>query len=168
MPAGDSLAVSIRPVEVAEAAVVAALRRSWSEENAGAPLDDEAFEADFGHWFADESPRRVTYVAESDGLAIGMMNLVVFHRMPRPSAPPACWCYLGNAFVLKPYRNHGVGQRLLSAVVTHARELNAERIVLAPSERSVPFYRRAGFGAATMLMALPLPGRQPGSTELEG
>ena len=30
------------------------------------------------------------------------------------------------------------------------------RIVLSPSERSVPFYRRAGFRDATELLVLPL------------
>jgi len=37
--------------------------------------------------------------------------------------------------------------------MNHARLCGAVRIVLSPSERSVPFYQRAGFGPATMLMA---------------
>ncbi|WP_233442185.1 hypothetical protein [Lentzea atacamensis] len=42
--------------------------------------------------------------------------------------------------------------------MTHARARSCARIVLSPSERSVPFYQRAGFGPATMLLAHVLDG----------
>jgi len=54
---------------------------------------------------------------------------------------------------LPEHRDRGVGSALLKAVMNHARLCGAVRIVLSPSERSVPFYQRAGFGPATMLMA---------------
>ena len=55
------------------------------------------------------------------------------------------WGYLGNMFVRADCRNRGVGSALLSAVVAAAEERRYVRIVLAPTVRSVPFYRRAGF-----------------------
>ena len=73
--------------------------------------------------------------------------------MPKPGRPPSRWAYLGNAFVLAPHRNRGIGTALLNAAVADARARDCARIVLSPSERSVPFYQRAGFGPATMLLA---------------
>jgi GNAT superfamily N-acetyltransferase len=82
-----------------------------------------------------------------------MMHLVLFERMPRPGVPDTRWAYLANAYVRPGYRDRGVGRALLDAVLAHARAAGCVRVVLAPSERSVPFYRRAGFGAADMLLA---------------
>jgi len=132
---------------------LAALRRAWSEELAGGALDDDGFEERFSRWSAAEESRRVMFVAVVGGLEVGMVNLAVFERMPRPEQAGSRWCYLGNAFVLVEHRSRGVGSALLEAAVDRARACGAVRIVLSPGERSVPFYRRAGFGPATMLMA---------------
>ena len=90
------------------------------------------------------------------GVEVGMVNLAFFERMPRPDQAGSRWCYLGNAYVLPKHRDRGVGAALLAAAVDHARACDAMRLVLSPSERSAPFYRRAGFGPATMLMAKSL------------
>ncbi|HET6259652.1 MAG TPA: GNAT family N-acetyltransferase [Pseudonocardia sp.] len=96
---------------------------------------------------------RVSFLAEAGGRLVGMMHLVVFERMPSPERAPTRWGYLANAFVLERHRNRGIGSALLDQLVGHAREIGCVRLVLSPSERSVPFYARAGFGPATMLMA---------------
>ncbi len=72
--------------------------------------------------------------------------------MPRPGRRPSRWGYLGNAFVLAVYRNQGIGRQLLDAVLGYAGQNGFARVVLSPSERSIPFYRRAGFGPADALM----------------
>jgi GNAT superfamily N-acetyltransferase len=82
-----------------------------------------------------------------------MVNLAIFNRMPQPGRAASHWCYLGNAFVLTSHRNRGIGTVLLETAVDYARDQGSARIVLSPSERSVPFYQRAGFGPATMLLA---------------
>jgi GNAT superfamily N-acetyltransferase len=81
-----------------------------------------------------------------------MMNLAIFERMPRPGRAPGRWGYLGNAFVLAAYRDQGIGSQLLSAVLGYADENGLVRVVLSPTERSIPFYERAGFGPASALM----------------
>jgi hypothetical protein len=45
----------------------------------------------------------------------------------------------------------------LNASTGHADEHGFARLVLSPSERSVPFYARAGFEPATSLMVRPGP-----------
>ncbi len=44
------------------------------------------------------------FMAFAGGLEVGMMNLVVFERMPRPAQAGTRWCYLSNAFVLPELR----------------------------------------------------------------
>jgi len=144
----------------ADLALVARLRREWTIEQDADPADpvgradpaDPGFEERFEAWWTRESSRRITWLAEVDRRPVGMMNLAVFERMPRPGRAPSRWGYLGNAFVLAPYRNQGIGGLLLGAVLGYARDDHLARVVLSPSERSIPFYQRAGFGPADVLM----------------
>jgi GNAT superfamily N-acetyltransferase len=141
----------IRRAQDADLAAVAWLRRESAAEQDGDGADP-SFEERFGAWYARESSRRIIWLAEVDGSPVGAMNLSVFERMPRPGQAPGRWGYLGNAFVLAAYRNQGVGGQLLDAVLGYASENGFVRVVLSPSERSIPFYERAGFGPADALM----------------
>ncbi len=44
---------------------------------------------------------------------------------------------------------------LLATLLAYADERGFARVVLGPSERSVPFYGRAGFGPADTLLLRP-------------
>lgn len=148
----------VRRAGAADAAALARLRRSWCEEdespNAAENGDpaDAGFEQRFADWYASEESRRLSWLAEDRDRPVGMLNLAVFERMPRPGHTPARWGYVGNAFVLAGYRNRGIGRALLAAALDHAREEGFARVVLQPSPRSVPFYRRAGFVPADQLL----------------
>ena len=141
----------IRRAQDADLAAVAWLRRESAAEQDGDGADP-SFEERFGAWYARESSRRIIWLAEVGGRPVGAMNLSVFERMPRPGHAPSRWGYLGNAFVLAAYRNQGVGGLLLDALLGYASENGFVRVVLSPSERSIPFYERAGFGPADALM----------------
>jgi GNAT superfamily N-acetyltransferase len=150
--------VTIRRAGEADLAAITGLRVEWTQERDG-QAEDPGFAGRLAAWFASESARRVTWLAEADGRAVGMMNLAVFERMPSPGRAPSRWGYLGNAFVLAGYRDQGVGGRLLAALLSYADENDFARVVLSPSERSVPFYRRAGFRPAdALLVRTPAPG----------
>jgi GNAT superfamily N-acetyltransferase len=141
----------IRRAGAADLAAIARLRREQAAEQQG-EHGDPGFEQRFAAWSGQESARRITWLAEVDGRLVGMMNLAIFERMPRPGRATGRWGYLGNAFVLAAYRNQGIGRRLIEAVLSHAAEHGFARVVLSPSERSVPFYQRAGFGPASTLL----------------
>lgn len=148
-----NIAVSIVGPEAL--ADLVALRLVWhpaSNSDEQAQLDVE-----FRDWFEKESGRRVFFLALDDDLPIGMVNLVLFDRMPVVGRSAGGWGYLSNMFVLERYRDRGVGQQLLAAFKTHADGLGLERIVLKPTERSIPFYGRHGFGAQNELMVRQLP-----------
>jgi len=143
--------VEVRLATDADVASLAALRRAWSD-----PAEDPEYERRFAEWWERESARRLTWLASLDGEPVGMLNMAVFERMPRPGRGISQWGYIANVFVLAEHRNRGVGRQLLEAAIDHARSQGYARLVLSPTERAIPFYRRAGFGAADELLLLPL------------
>ena len=145
----------VRLASPADGPQVAALRSAWAAEEFG-PVADPSYPGRFAAWWAVEAGRRLTWLADEAAGPVGMVNLAVFERMPRPGRPPARWGYLGNAYVLAPWRSRGIGTALLTALLSYAQAEGFVRVVLSPSERSVPFYRRAGFGPASSLLVRPL------------
>ncbi len=85
-----------------------------------------------------------------------MANAAIFERMPVPGTGSARWIYVANVFVLPDHRRQGIAADLMSAIVDWARAEGMVRIVLAPSEMSIPFYASLGFRAADDLMRLDL------------
>ena len=144
--------VIVRSAASADIGVLADLRASWS---AGADVPaSEGFVDMFGEWFETELGQRRFWIAERrsvDGRptqAIGMVNLLLFDRMPSEGRPPGRWGYLANMFVREQERNEGVGAALVTAVMDFADERGFEKIVLNPTDRSRPFYARSGFSPA--------------------
>lgn len=135
-------------------AALTRLRQQWVEEQRG-PSPDAPFAHRFEQWFLAEHRQRTFWLAEIGGVAAGMVNLLTFTRMPTPGRPGGGWGYLGNMYVAEAHRNAGIGKLLLDALVAHADRNGLERIVLNPTERSVPFYRRAGFDNANELLLRP-------------
>jgi GNAT superfamily N-acetyltransferase len=151
----------VRVATADDQAAIVALRRTWTEENAGHPVDDPTFEERFAAWFEREHDQRVTWLAYAGGEPVGMLNLLVFTRMPFPldadTARPTQWGYLANCFVVAGHRDRGLGERLVAACTAYGDEHGFARIVLSPTDRSVPFYARAGFAPATSLMVRSAP-----------
>jgi GNAT superfamily N-acetyltransferase len=131
-------------VRVADAADVGALATLRSLSNAG-PANDPDFEKRMAAWLAVEGDRRTTWLAALGDSPIGMASLFEYRRMPRPGQPDSRWGYVGNVFVRDDFRNRGIGSALLAAIITAADERRYARLVLSPSARARPFFRRAGF-----------------------
>lgn len=144
--------LTVRRASAEHATDLAALRRRWTEEEVGGPVADPEFEERFAAWLDGPAADRVSWIAAERGRVIGMLNLSVFHRMPRPGQPDRRWGYVANVYVVAEARGRGVGAMLLDAMVTYASHEEFVRLVLSPSERSIPFYRRAGFGPADGLL----------------
>lgn len=101
----------------------------------------------------DASPRQF-FVAEDGGELIGMLNLMIFERMPKPGKESSRWVYLGNVYVLPEFRNAGIGGRLVDASIQFSQSIKAVRMVLSPSAESRDFYARLGFEPAGELNIL--------------
>jgi GNAT superfamily N-acetyltransferase len=141
----------IRRAEYADLAAIVQLRREWTREEDG-DIADPDFEENLTAWFGREWSRRIMWLAEEGGRPVGMMNLAIYERMPRPGRALSRWGYLGNVFVLAAYRNRGIGSQLVSAALSYADQNGFARVVLSPTERSIPLYERDGFGPADALM----------------
>ncbi|GAA2115183.1 GNAT family N-acetyltransferase [Nocardioides bigeumensis] len=156
----DRASVEVRTATLDDRAAVAALRRAWTEENAGATIDDPTFLARFDEWLAREHDQRVTWLGLVGGAPVAMLNLLVFTRMPAPRPPGSTratqWGYLANFYVRPEQRDVGIGTAMLGACTAYADEHGFARIVLSPTTGSVPLYARHGFAPATSLMV-----RQP-------
>ncbi|MCQ1946365.1 MULTISPECIES: GNAT family N-acetyltransferase [unclassified Arthrobacter] len=136
------------PLDILE---LARLRAAWVAEAGGDGRADAGFVDEFSSWLAANP--RTFFVAASDAgdALIGMLNLSIFERMPKPGKPASVWVYLANAYVLPAHRNAGVGSSLVSAAVDYARCLGAARIVTSPAGESKDFYARHGFETAEEL-----------------
>lgn len=119
---------------------LALLRALWTS---GGP--DPEFEQRMADWLAADGERRTTWLAEAGGEPVGMASMLEYRRMPRADRPDSRWGYLSNMFVRDDHRNRGIGSALLAAIVAAADERGYARLVLSPTERALPFYRRSGF-----------------------
>jgi len=147
----------IRRAEYADLPAIVGLRRAWTREEHG-DIADPGFEENLAAWFAREWPRRIMWLAEEQRRPAGMLNLAIYERMPKPGRALSRWGYLGNAFVLAEHRNRGIGSQLVSAALDYADRNGFARVVLSPTERSIPLYERTGFGPADALILRTSPG----------
>lgn len=107
----------------------------------------EEFRAFARDAFADGASWRA-WVADDDGRLVGCAWLRLIERVPHPNKtlderPIA---YVTNMFIEPSHRNAGLGRALLDHALDFAREREVDGVVLWPSDRSRPFYERAGFG----------------------
>ncbi len=138
-----------------DAAMVAALRTGWAATSGdGTVPDDDGLVDRIRDWWIRD--RRTVFLSGeyslTGGGVDGMVTLHEYERMPKPGEPASAWGYVGHLFVLPAVRREGHGRALIEAVQEEARRRGYRRLVLSPSERSVPLYRRAGFRAADELM----------------
>jgi GNAT superfamily N-acetyltransferase len=133
--------VVVRVADVGDIGAIASLRSLWS---AGASEDPD-FERRMAAWLAAEGDRRTIWLALLGTSPVGMASVFEYRRMPRPGHPDSRWGYVSNMFVREDLRNRGIGSALLTTIIGAADERCYARLVLSPSARSLPFYRRAGF-----------------------
>ena len=144
-------ATRIRAARATDASHLARLRHSLYAEHDRAEEPLDVYTARFAGFVRDAlaSDAWRIWVADLDGRVVGAMWLQLVERVPRPgeergSLPIG---YLTNAFVEPELRDGGLGSRMLEEVVTWARGRGVEEIIVWPSERSYPFYERAGFSS---------------------
>lgn len=148
--------LSVRVASDSDVDVLAGLRRDWSEESSGGPIDDSIFEAAFAEWFEAERDTRTFFLAELDDIAVGMANVKRYRRMPRPGEPTGSWGYVGNVFISSQHRNVGLGETLMRHIVVWASGEELVHLRLAPSPLSEPFYARLGFRPGSVVEFDPI------------
>jgi GNAT superfamily N-acetyltransferase len=94
------------------------------------------------------------WVAEADGEIVSHIFVHVFHPVPRPTRLTDFYGYMTNVYTRPAYRNQGIGSTLMQHVLDWAKTQNIAFLIVSPSERSVPFYYRAGFAMESEFMEL--------------
>lgn len=133
---------------------LAQLRWNMHTEEEAATEDYEGFLARFrafGDGAVNSEAWRI-WVVELEGHIVGNLWLQLVPRVPRPiNEPPSALGYLTNVYVEPPYRNAGLGSRMLRDLADWCREQAVAVVVVWPSERSFDYYRREGFEASDSL-----------------
>ncbi|MEU9862537.1 GNAT family N-acetyltransferase [Streptomyces sp. NPDC047971] len=151
--------LTVRSARPSDARALAAMRWTFRREDGEGqtptpvpPLDEAERwireRLDDGTWLA--------WVAETEGEIRGHVFLCLVERMPEPYADNKPVGYVTNFFVLPSHRNQGAGSALLEALKQYARTAGIEGLIVWPSERSAPLYRRSGFHPPEELLELPL------------
>ena len=156
--------ITIRPASADDADELARLRWDFRVEHG--TLVSRTF-AEFIEEFrtfandvlADGAPWRA-WVAEEEGRPVGCVWLQLVEMVPHPSRER--WerpiAYVTNVYVEPGLRGAGVGARLLDAAMGFAREREVAEAIVWPTQRSVSFYRRAGFGTESAPLGMDLAG----------
>ncbi|MFE5482266.1 GNAT family N-acetyltransferase [Streptomyces sp. NPDC056527] len=149
----------VRPARPADARALAELRWTFKQEDHEGQAPTPArppHEAE--QWIRDrlDDGRWLAWVAESGGEIFGHVFLCPVERMPEPYGDDNPLGYVTNFFVLPSQRNKGAGSALLEALKRHSRGTGFEGLIVWPSERSTPLYRRSGFHPPEELLELLL------------
>jgi GNAT superfamily N-acetyltransferase len=130
------------------------------EDNDGAttPRSEATFVTAAGPWLQErlENGSWLAWVAEQDGHLCGHVFLHVVEKIPDPYPGPAVLGYVTNFYVTPTHRGHGLGRLLLDALHSHTATKNFDTLVVWPSERSTPLYKRTGFAPPHELLELAL------------
>jgi GNAT superfamily N-acetyltransferase len=94
------------------------------------------------------------WIALDARLIVAQIFVQRIAKVPKPNRLADAFGYVTNVYTRPAYRNQGIGSQLLAQVIAWAGEQDLENLVVWPSERSIPFYARAGFRGGSEAMEL--------------
>lgn len=148
----DLAEIDIRQSTPSETALLAELR--WAlcseEERTAPPMCKKRFTTNYLSKIEEMeiAGKLVNFIALKERVPVGAISLLKVNKMPSPFDMAGCWGYVTNVYVKPDYRQQGIGTKLLRFVTAYANDRGYELLVVWPSDRSYPYYRRAGFDAA--------------------
>jgi GNAT superfamily N-acetyltransferase len=147
----------IRVAGPGDAATMASLRYAFRVELAEPTEAEPAYVARAGGWLASRlaSGSWRGWLATEDEV-VGLVLAYLLEKVPNPVDEPEAIGYISSLYVRPRYRGRGIGGVLLETAVEACRQWQAGSVVLWPSPRSVPLYRRHGFRSEADVMELAL------------
>ncbi len=138
--------------------MLAELRWAFKREDHEGPAPAERPVAEAEEWLRERlgGGRWPVWVVESEGAVRGHVFLHLVERVPEPFADNDPLGYVTNFYVAPPFRNRGAGAALLAAVDAYAQQAGLNTLIVWPSERSAPLYRRSGFRPPEELLERPV------------
>jgi GNAT superfamily N-acetyltransferase len=165
-PQGETGPWTVRRASVTDSTALAALaelRWAWRNDERGERgLPWPEFSTAFVRWCQDHRETHLGFLAEAGSAPIGMAWLATIERIPGPAVWTRRAGHLQSVYVLPEHRNGGIGAALVTAALLEARARGFDYVIVHPSERSFPLYRRAGFGETAAVLEIDLrKGREP-------
>ncbi|NNH75719.1 GNAT family N-acetyltransferase [Nocardia uniformis] len=148
----------IRRAGIDDATVLATLRwRFKAEEDGEPPQNEDEFVTECDQWLRTRMAEawRV-WVAEVDEQVCGHVFLCLVDKVPSPFPGSDQLGYVTNFYVVPEQRNRGIGSALLDEMNRYAQDNGLDTLIVWPSDRSAPLYRRHGFEEPTELLELPV------------
>ena len=141
-----------------DAETLAALQWRWRvEEWSGHPVVDRVgFTEALRAWLAEHATSYLPFLARVDGSVAGMAWLGAIDSVPTPPQLRRLRGHVQSVYVVPELRDRGVGSALLLRLIDEARSRGFEYLLVHPSERAFPFYRRHGFSGSGDFLALRL------------
>jgi GNAT superfamily N-acetyltransferase len=151
------LSPRIRQADPSDVEELARLRWQSTIEDGEATESWETFLASFQAFAqaALASPAWSIWVLADGQALLGTVYIQIVAKVPRPNDNPRAYGYVTGVYLEPSVRNRGLGSRLLEAAIANARLRGLDLLLLWPSERSVAFYERLGFGGSAEAMELP-------------
>lgn len=142
-----SVDIEIRHARREEFERVIRLRWVWTLERGETPeVDEETFIVGAALWARAHVDTHIPHVAVTeDGDIVAMAWLALTPRVATTRSLDRWSGDLQSCYVLPEYRNHGIGGRLVRAVLDTAAERGAEHITVHTSKESRGMYARNGF-----------------------
>ena len=157
MPKDRDSAATIRRAGIEDAADLARLRWLWrTSERGERGLTEREFETAFTDWWSAHQSSHTAFIAERAGLPVGMAWLAIFDRIPHPRRLDRRAGNVQSVFVLEELRDRGIGGALIEAVIDEAHARGLGYLIVHPSERAYPLYRRLGFRESNRILHLDL------------
>lgn len=139
--------VEVRVAQDDELEQTVRLRWLWTAEREG--IAAAGAEADYvphaAAWARTHRDSHVPHVAVLGEQVVGMAWLALTPRVPKVGAISRLSGDLQSCYVLPEHRDHGIGGRLVRAVVATAALRGAEHMTVHTSPGSVGMYARNGF-----------------------
>ncbi|MEV8567228.1 GNAT family N-acetyltransferase [Streptomyces sp. NPDC051322] len=151
--------VVIRRAELDDIPALVALRWRFKVEEDGDEVlqEEEEFIAGCDGWLrARMGGSWRAWLAEAGGRPCGHVFVSLVEKIPSPCPGPEALGYVTNFYVIPEQRNRGLGRALLDEVTRYARADQLDTLIVWPSERSAPLYRRCGFDAPVELLEQPI------------
>lgn len=149
----------LRRAASSDGPALARVRWNFRAEEGETPLEDfREFLPRFleHYWRGLDAGTWAHWLVEEDGAVLAHMAVQLHDGVPRPATVRDRWGWLTDCYTVPEVRSQGHGTRLLGAIRDWAASEGLDLLLVSPSERSVPFYTRAGFGPAADWLQLGL------------